>query len=97
MLFRSIAGALAYYLSEAGEATALGLIDDLEATLDQIGHNPKAGFNRYAHALEIEGLKGWPLKRYPYLVFYMEYAARIEIWRVLHSQRDIPAWLTDPN
>lgn len=93
---QDIADALTYYLGEAGEATALGLIDALEAALDQIKHNPKAGSNRYAYALQIEGLKAWSLKRYPYLVFYMEYAAQIEVWRVLHGQRDIPAWLAEP-
>lgn len=94
---QDIADAVTYYLSEAGEAIALGLIDALEAALDQIRLNPKAGSNRYAHALQIEGLKAWPLKRYPYLVFYMEFPAQIEIWRVLHSQSDIPAWLADPD
>jgi hypothetical protein len=34
---------------------------------------------------------GWP--RYPYLVFYVERSDHIDIWRVLHGQRDIPAWL----
>ena len=94
---QDIADALTHYLGEAGEAKALGLIDALAAALDQIGDNPKAGSNRYAHALQIEGLKGWPLKRYPYLVFYMEYEAQIEIWRVLHGQSDIPAWLAEPD
>ncbi len=93
---QDIADAVTYYLGEAGEAIAFGLIDALEAALEQIKHNPKAGSNRYAHALQIEGLKAWSLKRYPFLVFYMEYTAQIEIWRVLHGHRDIPAWLAEP-
>jgi len=43
----------------------------------------------------LPGLRFWPLQRYPYLVFYIELADHIDIWRVLHSQRDIPAWLHD--
>lgn len=94
---QDIADAVTYYLGEAGEGIAFGLIDALEAALEQIKHNPKAGSSRYAHALQIEGLKACSLKRYPYLVFYMEYPAQIEIWRVLHGHRDIPAWLAEPN
>jgi hypothetical protein len=36
-----------------------------------------------------------PLSRYPYLVFFIECHDRIDVWRVLHGQRDIPAWLAD--
>ena len=36
-----------------------------------------------------------PLKRYPYLVFYIEQDDHIDVWRVLHSHRDIPSWLRD--
>ena len=32
-------------------------------------------------------------KRFPYLVFYVEGAHPIDIWRVLHGSRDIPGWL----
>jgi toxin ParE1/3/4 len=36
------------------------------------------------------------LKRFPYLVFYSERSDAIEVWRVLHGRRDIPAWLAEP-
>jgi len=36
------------------------------------------------------------LPRYPYLVFYVEHADHIDVWRVLHGQRDIPAWMREP-
>ena len=35
----------------------------------------------------------WLLKGYPYLVFYIERDSHIDVWRVLHAQQDIPAWL----
>jgi toxin ParE1/3/4 len=35
------------------------------------------------------------LQRYPYLIFFVELPNHIDIWRVLHGQRDIPAWLHD--
>jgi len=30
---------------------------------------------------------------HPYLVFYVSYEDRIEVWRVLHMSCDIPRWL----
>jgi len=27
---------------------------------------------------------------YPYLVFYVERPDHLEVWRVLHAQRDVP-------
>jgi toxin ParE1/3/4 len=38
-------------------------------------------------------LRTWPLKRYPYSVFYVEQDNHIDVWRVLNSHRDIPLWL----
>jgi toxin ParE1/3/4 len=42
-------------------------------------------------------LRFWALRRYSYLVFYVERSDHVDIWRVLHSQRDIPAWMQDPD
>jgi len=33
------------------------------------------------------------VKRFPYLAFYVERADHVDVWRVLHGARDIPAWL----
>lgn len=35
--------------------------------------------------------------RYPYLVFYAEHDRHIDLWRILHSRRDIPAWMQEPD
>jgi toxin ParE1/3/4 len=50
---------------------------------------------RHARELNLPGLRSWSLQRYPCLVFYVERPNQIDIWRVLHDQRDIPAWLHD--
>jgi toxin ParE1/3/4 len=54
---------------------------------------------RYAHELDLPGLRSWALSRYPYLVFYVERPDHVDVWRVLNSQRDLPAWMQvpDPN
>jgi plasmid stabilization system protein ParE len=30
---------------------------------------------------------------FPYLIFYVERESELDVWRMLHGQRDIPAWL----
>lgn len=54
---------------------------------------PGAGSPRYAHALDLPGLRFRRCGRFPFLDFYMEYEDRIDIWRVLHAHRDISASL----
>ncbi|ODU01722.1 MAG: plasmid stabilization protein [Thiobacillus sp. SCN 63-1177] len=87
--------AIAWYVGENATQAALGLIDALERAYSHIAHHPATGSARYALELNLAGLRSWPLKDYPYLVFYVERADHIDVWRVLHGQRDIPAWLLD--
>jgi toxin ParE1/3/4 len=35
----------------------------------------------------------WPLRGFPYRIVYRDTGALLDVWRVLHAQRDIPAWL----
>lgn len=90
---RDVQEALDWYLLEAGAQVALGFIDALEQAYAHIALHPATGSPRYAHELGLPGLRSWPLTRYPYIVFYVEREECIDIWRVLHGHRDIPAWL----
>lgn len=92
---RDIDEAIERYLSEAGLAVALRFIDALEDTLRQIGERPASGSPRHAHELEIPGLRFRSVGRFPHLVFYVERDADIDVWRVLHGARDIPAWMQE--
>ena len=89
-----VAEAIDYYLAES-PAVALRFVDALEAAYQHIRRAPTTGSPRYAHELNLPGLRSWPCKRYPYLVFYVERADSIDVWRVLHTRRDIPRWLHD--
>jgi toxin ParE1/3/4 len=31
--------------------------------------------------------------RFPYLIFYLVGADHVDVWRVLHAERDIAAWM----
>ena len=94
---RDVDAAIAYYLYEDAEQVALGFIDALEQAYVHIGHHPGTGSPRYGHELNLPGLRVWPLTRYPHLVFYVERPDHIDVWRVLHGQRDIPAWMREPD
>ncbi|HQU17052.1 MAG TPA: type II toxin-antitoxin system RelE/ParE family toxin [Gammaproteobacteria bacterium] len=94
---RDIDEALAYYLTEGTPQAALGFIDDLERAYAHIGRHPDTGSSRVAHELNLLGLRFRPLKRYPYLLFYVESTDHIDLWRVLHGKQDIPAWMQDPD
>lgn len=97
LAIKDVDDAVAHYLGEAIEAVALGFIDALEQAYAHIGRNPAIGSPRYAHELDLPGLRVWALTRYPYLVFYLERHDHIDVWRVLLQQRDIPAWMQDPD
>lgn len=84
---------IAYYLGESAEQAAYGFIDALEDAYAHIGRHPATGSPRYAHELNLHGLRFWPLTRYPHLVFCVERPDRIDVWRVLHGTRDIPLWM----
>ncbi len=90
---QDIEEAVAYYLTEGAEKAALGFINALENAYTHIGRYPATGSLRYSHELNLPGLRFWPLDRYPQLVFYIETEDHIDVWRVLHGSRDIPAWL----
>lgn len=92
---QDICGAIDHYHGKAGEQAALDLIERLQQAIDHIGRYPDSGSPRYAHELEIPGLRSWPLNGFPYLLFYREEEDRIDLWRVLHAVRDIPAWMLD--
>ena len=92
---RDVDESVSYYLSEEAEQAALGFIDALERAYTHIGRHPATGSPRYAHELNLPGLRSWRLTRYPHIVFYVECADHVDVWRVLHGLKDIPAGLQD--
>jgi toxin ParE1/3/4 len=87
--------ATAYYVQQGGAALATKWVAALESALRRISLHPATGSPRYAAVLDLPGLRFWAVTRFPYLVFYLECDDHLDVWRVLHAQRDIPAWLTE--
>jgi toxin ParE1/3/4 len=95
--YRDTERAIDQYAHEAGPDIALGFVDALEAAYRTISEHPGIGSPRYAHELDLPGLHHRRLVRFPWLVFYVEGADHIDVWRVLDARSDIPAWLDDPD
>ena len=93
---RDVDEAVEHYLTEAPAAVALAFIDALEEACHRIGEHPASGSPRYARELDLPGLRSWVMSGFPYLAFYVERAEDIDVWRVLHTARHIPAWLQEP-
>lgn len=91
---QDVLDALDYYL-EVSDQAAAGFVDTIEKAYAHIRRAPGTGSPRYGHELNLPGLRFWPCTRYPYLVFYVDLEDRVEVWRVLHGQRDIPRWLQE--
>ena len=92
---RDVDEAIDHCLGEGAAQAALDFVDALESAYTHIGRQPASGSPRYAHELNLPGLRSWPLTRFPYLIFYFERDDCVDVWRVLHGQRDIPAWMND--
>ncbi len=90
-------GIVDYYRSVSNNAIARDFIARLEQALRAIRLHPAAGSLRYGYDLNLPGLRSWQVKRYPYLVFYFDTPSNIDIWRILHAQRDIASSLHEPD
>lgn len=86
--------ALSYYQTQAGQDVALDFIDQLESALKHIGQHPPTGSLRFAYELEIPDLRSWTLQKFPHSLFYVANDTSVDVWRLLHARRDIPAFLS---
>ena len=87
--------AVEYYADEAGADVAVRFINALEQAYSFIGEMPAAGSTRWAHELNLPGLRTIRLKGFPWVVIYLEFETHVDVWRVLHAKRDMPPWLVD--
>ena len=81
---------VAYLRGDAGDAVALAFIDAVEHGINHITRSPNEGSLRFVYEFGIPELRAWGLKRFPYVIFYLPLGDRIDVWRVLHTRRDIP-------
>ncbi len=85
------------YLEDAGVDVAQRFTEALVGAFALLARNPAMGSLRQASALALPGMRCWPLRPWPHLIFYLERERRVDVVRVLHGARDIPASLADPD
>jgi toxin ParE1/3/4 len=86
-----------YYVDLVSEQTALEFIDAVERGIRRISRSPNVGSLHFAYELALPGVRAWPLQRFPYVVFYVAASDEIDVWRVLHSRRDLSEALQRPD
>lgn len=69
-------------------------VDELENADAHIARLAASGSPRAAHQLGRADPRFWLLARDPCLVVDVGRAEHRDLWRVLHAERDVPAWVT---
>ncbi len=88
-----VLAALDHYLEDGGATVAARFVASLQQAYALLGRQPGLGSLRYATLAGIPSLRAWPLRPWPYLVFYLPQERQLDILRVLHTARDLPATL----
>jgi len=86
-----------HYLATAGIAVAMEFLHDFEGAIAHISRFPDTGSPRYGFEPSLAGVRFWPMKKFPFLVFYIETENQIDVWRVMHGNMDITTELHDPD
>ncbi len=85
--------AIDWYASIGGNALSDQWLLSVRSAMHRIAENPHIGSTRYALPLKLDELRFWAVTGFPYLMFYVERESHIDVSRVLHGKRDIPAWM----
>ncbi|WP_039396261.1 type II toxin-antitoxin system RelE/ParE family toxin [Novosphingobium sp. MBES04] len=89
--------AVDHYAQEAGGDVALRFVDALQDAFERTGQNPATGSSSWSHDLGLPGLRTRRIRGFPWLIFYIELDAHVDVWRILHTKRDIPISMTKLN
>src|ERR1051325_2577846 len=88
---RDLTEAVLYLRAEGGSALSHRFLDELEATFERLCSFPALGTSWPTTNPELIGLRRRLLPHFPYSVFYLPTEITVEIVRVLHNSRDVPA------
>ncbi len=86
-----------HYLANAGVDVAVDFLHDFDRAIAHISRFPDTGSPRYGFEPSLAGVRFWPMKKFPFLIFYIETETQIDVWRILHGSMDITAELQDPD
>src|SRR3989344_8032697 len=89
---RDVDAALSFYANE-NPRIARDFLHEVQRASVQISEMPGLGYPRLSFELEIENLRSYSLKIFPYVLIYFEREHHIDLVRVMHSHRDISTLL----
>ena len=55
--------------------------------------HPELGSLRFAFELDLPGIRSMRVDKFPYVLFYLVRSDHLDVVRMLHASRDIPASL----
>ncbi len=84
-----------HYLAEAGIDVTTGFLRAYDRAARQLAEFPESGSLRFAFGQKFQGLRAWPMRGYPYLLFYLYQKNQVLILRVLHAAREVPPGLRE--
>lgn len=90
-----VEAAAACYAEQGGDPLESRFIENFRAALDHVSRHPASGSAHHGELTKHAGLRFWPIRSFPYLVFYQDRGEWLDVWRVLHAERDIPVWLRE--
>ena len=85
-----------HYLTNGGTDVVVDFLHEFESAVVFISRFPATGSPRYGYEPSLAGIRFWPMKKFPFLIFYIETKHHIDVWRVMHGNMDIISELQDP-
>lgn len=92
---QDLTAAVDHYLNESNADVADAFLRAFDDARRHLAEFPASGSPRYGNELGIPNLRSWALSSFPYVVMYVDRHDDVDIWRVLHGRRDIPATLQE--
>ncbi len=80
---------LNYYDCQAGVVIATDFIREFSLAQRQVSKYPKIGSTRLCEKANLFNLRVWSLRKYQHQIFYRVETDRVDVWRVLHSRRNV--------
>jgi toxin ParE1/3/4 len=85
------------YIAERSREAAVRFLQALDTTLEKLAAMPELGQRQEFGRAELVEMRAWQVRGFEnYVIFYRPMAGGIEVLRVLHAARDIPAFFDDP-
>jgi len=85
------------YIAQDSREAAIGFLVAAQATFEQLAAMPELGELQHFRQPNLADVRVWRVRGFEnYLIFYRPIERGVEIIRVLHGARDIPAILGGP-